>query len=75
MPILRNLPGALTAALCISSAFVAAPGFAQQPAKPNIILILSDDFGQGDAGVQGGGPGRGMPTPNTARVLVSKETI
>src|SRR5262245_41464630 len=32
--------------------------------KPNIVLIVSDDFGYGDAGVYGGGPGRGMPTPN-----------
>jgi len=36
--------------------------------KPNIILILSDDFGYGDAGVYGGGPGRGMPTPNLDRM-------
>ena len=36
--------------------------------KPNIILILSDDFGYGDAGVYGGGPNRGMPTPNIDRL-------
>jgi arylsulfatase A-like enzyme len=36
--------------------------------KPNIILILSDDFGYGDAGVYGGGSGRGMPTPNLDRL-------
>lgn len=31
--------------------------------KPNIILIVSDDFGYGDAGCYLGGPTRGMPTP------------
>jgi arylsulfatase A-like enzyme len=36
--------------------------------KPNIVLIVSDDFGYGDAGVYGGGPGRGMPTPNIDRL-------
>jgi arylsulfatase len=46
-----------------------APAVAQQqPAKPNIILIVSDDFGYGDAGVYGGGPGRGMPTPSIDRL-------
>jgi arylsulfatase len=38
------------------------------PSKPNIILILSDDFGYGDAGVYGGGPNRGMPTPSLDRL-------
>ena len=36
--------------------------------KPNIIMIVSDDFGYGDAGVYGGGPGRGMPTPHIDRL-------
>src|SRR6476660_2301013 len=42
---------------------------AQAPAqKPNIILILSDDFGYGDAGAYGGGENRGMPTPSLDRL-------
>jgi arylsulfatase A-like enzyme len=36
--------------------------------KPNIVLILSDDFGYGDAGVYGGGENRGMPTPHLDRM-------
>jgi hypothetical protein len=47
-------------------ALVAGPAFAQQ--KPNIILILSDDFGYGDSGPYGGGVGRGMPTPSLDRL-------
>jgi arylsulfatase A-like enzyme len=31
--------------------------------KPNMVLILSDDFGFGDSEPYGGGVGRGMPTP------------
>jgi arylsulfatase len=41
---------------------------AQEAQKPNIVLIVSDDFGYGDAGVYGGGPNRGMPTPNIDRM-------
>ena len=36
--------------------------------KPNIILIVSDDFGYGDAGCYLGGESRGMPTPNIDRM-------
>ena len=39
-----------------------------KPAQPNIVMIVSDDFGYGDAGVYGGGAGRGMPTPNLDRL-------
>jgi len=50
----------------VSAALVTATAEAQQ--KPNIILILSDDFGYGDSGPYGGGPGRGMPTPALDRI-------
>ena len=52
----------------IAAAVASMPAAAQQQAKPNIILIVSDDFGYGDAGAYGGGPGRGMPTPNLDRL-------
>lgn len=32
--------------------------------KPNIVLILMDNFGWGEIGVYGGGEMRGAPTPN-----------
>ena len=43
-------------------AFAATPVFAAD--KPNILLIVSDDTGYGDLGPYGGGPLRGMATPN-----------
>ena len=46
----------------------ALPAAAQPQQKPNIILIVSDDFGYGDAGAYGGGEGRGMPTPSLDRM-------
>ena len=52
--------------LFATAALLAAPAAAQT--KPNIILILSDDFGYGDSGAYGGGPGRGMPTPSLDRM-------
>ncbi len=32
--------------------------------KPNIVLVLMDNFGYGELGVYGGGEIRGAPTPN-----------
>ncbi len=57
-------------ALAISSLLLAGGVLpsAAQTSKPNIVLIVSDDFGYGDAGVYGGGPNRGMPTPNLDRM-------
>src|SRR5882762_5104 len=58
---------ALTVAMVYAVlAFLARPGWAAD--KPNIILILSDDFGYGDSGPYGGGLGRGMPTPGLDRM-------
>jgi arylsulfatase A-like enzyme len=46
----------------------AVPAASQQQSKPNIIMIVSDDFGYGDSSPYGGGPGRGMPTPNLEKL-------
>jgi arylsulfatase A-like enzyme len=60
-----------TAALLLT----ALTGSAVAADKPNIILILSDDFGYGDAGPYGGGPGRGMPTPSLDRLSAEGMTF
>src|SRR5262245_34804113 len=59
--------GAIAVMMAAVSLGTFAPAMAQSE-KPNIVLIVSDDFGYGDAGVYGGGPGRGMPTPNLDRL-------
>ena len=52
-----------------AAAFLAAlPAAAQQRQKPNIIIIVADDFGYGKSGPYGGGEGRGMPTPSIDRL-------
>jgi arylsulfatase A-like enzyme len=50
----------LIAILALASPILAAPG---NPSKPNIVLVLMDNFGYGEIGVYGGGVTRGAPTP------------
>ena len=38
--------------------------YKKQKQKPNILIIIVDDMGWGDAGVYGGGVAIGAPTPN-----------
>ena len=46
--------------------FVLAPiqAAVESDKKPNIVLVLMDNFGYGEIGVYGGGVIRGAPTPN-----------
>ncbi|ARO53812.1 arylsulfatase [Methylorubrum zatmanii] len=67
---LRSMWAALIGATALNTMTPAVPTFAQAPQqqKPNILFIVSDDTGYGDLGPYGGGPGRGMPTPNIDRL-------
>jgi arylsulfatase A-like enzyme len=66
--VLRSSVVLATLAAAVAAATPTA-SLAQAPVqKPNIILIVSDDFGYGDAGIYGGGPNRGAPTPNIDRM-------
>jgi len=52
---------------CLLLLFVSVPLALAAPAsnnKPNILLVLMDNFGYGEVGVYGGGVLRGAPTPN-----------
>jgi len=66
-PVVRGIVTTLTMIVVVLILGIATPSLAE-PQKPNIVLILSDDFGYGDAGPYGGGPGRGMPTPSLDRL-------
>ena len=52
----------LTAVLIASTPLTAAAAGSDD--KPNIVLVLMDNFGWGEIGVYGGGVMRGAPTPN-----------
>jgi len=62
---MRKIPLAWIALFAVLTVMA---GMAFAADKPNIILILSDDFGYGDSGPYGGGVGRGMPTPSLERL-------
>src|SRR5512146_1743379 len=74
MKIERKTGLALTTCSALLAAAVAAPA-AGAADRPNIVLIVSDDFGYGDSGVYGGGPNRGMPTPNLDRMATEGLTF
>ena len=50
---------------CLGVAVCASPLLAEpgNPSKPNIVLVLMDNFGYGEVGVYGGGVLRGAATP------------
>ena len=60
-------------ALALSVGFtiglVAAPAFAQQPERPNFLVIIADDLGFTDIGAFGGE----IPTPNLDRLAAEGE--
>jgi arylsulfatase A-like enzyme len=53
--------GSLASPVAVTVA--AVPAAAQQPKKPNIVVILADNLGYGELGVYCGGILRGTPTP------------
>ncbi|TFG69592.1 MAG: hypothetical protein E4H27_07060, partial [Anaerolineales bacterium] len=47
----------------------------QKAAKPNVVLMLSDNVGYGDIGAFQGGAIRGVPTPNIDRLAAAGLTL
>jgi arylsulfatase A-like enzyme len=64
------------AVLAVSVAVIGSVATSQAAdKKPNILFIVSDDFGYGDAGCYGGGEGRGMPTPQIDKLAAAGMTF
>ncbi|HQR72897.1 MAG TPA: sulfatase-like hydrolase/transferase, partial [Burkholderiaceae bacterium] len=62
--------------LCMAGLMAATFTASVQAAdKPNILFIVADDHGYGDAGPYGGGEGRGMPTPSLDRMAAEGMTF
>jgi arylsulfatase A-like enzyme len=62
---LRSPWWAKLALLCLSALLAQEADAATKPSRPNIIFVLTDDFGYGDLGSYGG---TSVPTPNLDRM-------
>ena len=49
--------------IILLACFIWTPGISSAAQKPNVVLILMDNYGWGKPGVYGGGILRGAPTP------------
>ena len=61
----------LTIPVCMLFLFASMPAVATAATtgdKPNIVLVLMDNFGWGERGAYGGGVLRGAPTPSLDRL-------
>jgi arylsulfatase len=61
--LIRRIPARLLAVLVFMPITAAAAD------KPNIVLVVMDNFGWGEIGAYGGGMMRGAPTPDIRRHL------
>lgn len=53
----------LVGSIVTAGAFLSAPKAEAKAKKPNVVLVLIDNFGWGEPGFNGGGITRGAPTP------------
>jgi hypothetical protein len=69
--------GCLLAGVTIGIASIPqdAAAATQKAAKPNVVLMLSDNVGYGDIGAFQGGAIRGVPTPNLDRLAAAGLTM
>lgn len=61
---LKMIGDARLLAFLLMLMFSTQPAMAASKSKPNVVLVLMDNFGYGEVGVYGGGVLRGAPTPN-----------